>query len=111
MGDRYNAGKMRIDLLPYEWIDGLGRVLTMGAAKYAPRNWEKGLSWGDTVASLERHFLAWKAGEDYDPESKLHHMIHVAWNALVLFSMSIRKIGKDDYPRVKYKGISSDENT
>lgn len=108
-GLRFNSDKLRIDLMPWEWVAGLCHLLTRGAKKYAPRNWEKGLSWGDTVASLKRHLIAWERGEDYDEETGSHHMVSVAWNALVLFSMFIRKIGKNDYPRQNYTGITKDD--
>lgn len=108
-GLRFNGGKIRVDLIPWEWIYGLANLLTIGSVKYAPRNWEKGLSWSDTMASLKRHLLAWERGEDYDPETKSHHMVSVAWNALVLFSMQLRGIGKKDFPRDDYKGVTLDD--
>lgn len=108
-GLRFNGNKIRVDLIPWEWIAGLANLLTIGSVKYAPRNWEKGLSYTDTMASLKRHLLAWERGEDYDPETKSHHMVSVAWNALVLFSMQIRGIGKKDLPRENYKGITADD--
>lgn len=108
-GLRFNSGKIRVDLIPWEWILGLAHLLTRGAVKYAPRNWEKGLSWGDTMASLKRHLLAWERGEDYDEETGSHHMVSVAWNALVLFSMWLRKIGTDDFPRNNLTGVTLDD--
>lgn len=87
-GKTYDAGKLRYDLLPPEWEKGLAQVMTMGAAKYADRNWEKGLSWSRRYASMRRHQNAFWAGEDFDPESGLHHLVHVAWNALALYTFS-----------------------
>lgn len=108
-GLRFNNGKVRVDLIPWEWIYALAYLLTLGSVKYAPRNWEKGMSWSDTMASLKRHLLAWERGEEYDPETKSHHLVSVAWNALVLFSFYIRKIGKNDLPRNNYKGVTLDD--
>jgi len=108
-GLRFNAGKIRIDLIPWEWLYALAHLLTLGSIKYAPRNWEKGLSWSDTMASLKRHLVAWERGEDYDDETKSHHLVSVAWNALVLFSMQVRGVGKKDYPRENYKGVTKDD--
>ncbi len=56
----------------------------MGAKKYTDRNWEQGMSWEATTASLKRHLAAFEKGEDYDSESGLVHMAHVMWNAMVL---------------------------
>ena len=38
-----NAGKLRMDLTPPEWEVALADVMTQGAKKYEPRNWEKGM--------------------------------------------------------------------
>ena len=98
LGMRFNTGKTRFDLIPQSWIRSLAQILTVGAAKYEPRNWEKGLSWSETLGSLHRHLDAWVSGEKYDKETKCHHLGHVAWNALALMTMQLRGIGKDDLP-------------
>lgn len=98
LGMRFNTGKTRFDLIPQSWIRSLAQILTVGAAKYEPRNWEKGLSWSETLGSLHRHLDAWVSGERYDKETKCHHLGHVAWNALALMTMQLRGIGKDDLP-------------
>jgi hypothetical protein len=33
-------------------------------------NWRKGLSWVDTLSSLERHIADFKKGVDIDPKSR-----------------------------------------
>ena len=83
-GLRFNEGKNRLDLIPPFAIEQLGHVLTKGAAKYAPRNWEKGMKWTSVLASMKRHILAFEKGQDYDPESGLLHMSHVLCNAAFL---------------------------
>lgn len=83
-GIRYNAGKDRHDLIHPIAQEELAKVFTMGAKKYADRNWEKGMSWTSTIASLKRHLNAFEMGEDRDTESGLLHMSHVAWGAHVL---------------------------
>lgn len=83
-GLRYNSDKVRTDLVPPGPIFDVAKVLTAGANKYADRNWEKGMKWTTVLASLERHFLKFKAGEDFDDETGLNHMAHVATNAIFL---------------------------
>ena len=83
-GLRYNAGKRRYDLLPTRAIEALADVMTKGSLKYAPRNWEKGMSWTSVVASLKRHLAAFEKSEDFDPETGLLHMAHVMCNAAFL---------------------------
>lgn len=80
-GLRFNQGKKRYDLVQPWAHEQMVNVLTMGAQKYAPRNWERGMAWSNVIASLERHLAAIKSGEDYDPESGLLHAAHVACNA------------------------------
>ena len=80
-GLRFNDGKIRYDLIPTFANQQLAQVLTFGAAKYQPHNWQKGMAWSTAIASLKRHLAAFEAGEDYDKESGLLHMAHVLCNA------------------------------
>lgn len=95
-----DESKPRYDLLPPNALNELVAVYTMGAKKYAPRNWEKGLRWGRVFAALMRHAWAWWSGESRDHESGLNHMAHVAWCALALaeYNMSPKNVGEDDRP-------------
>lgn len=95
-GLRYDAGKNRLDLLPPEWIWGLGKVTTAGALKYADRNWEKGMPWSKVWGPMLRHAFKWLLGEAHDKETGCHHLLMVAWNALALFTYELREIGEND---------------
>ena len=83
-GLRFNQGKTRHDLVPAFAQEQYARVLTKGAEKYAPRNWEKGMNWSKVLASMKRHILAFEKGEDYDPETGILHTAHVMCNAAFL---------------------------
>jgi hypothetical protein len=83
-GLRFNEGKTRHDLVPAYAQEQFAKVLTKGAIKYDDRNWELGMSWSSVLASLERHLLAIKRGEDFDPETGLLHSAHVMCNAAFL---------------------------
>lgn len=73
------AGKPRIGLISPFFMRRLGAWLTLGAQKYAPRNWEKGQPFSRVTDSMARHLEAWKAGErDED------HLAAVACNAMFL---------------------------
>lgn len=80
-GLRFNQGKTRHDLAPAWAQEQYCKVLTKGAEKYAPRNWEKGMAWSKVLASMKRHIAAFERGEDHDPETGLLHMAHVMCNA------------------------------
>ena len=96
---KQDGGKLRLDLVPPEAMTAMGRVLTFGAAKYAARNWEHGMSWGRIVAALLRHLFAWVGGEDKDPESGFSHLDHVICNAAFLVTYEARGVGEDDLAR------------
>ena len=97
-GVKFDTGKLRMDLLPPDALEALGRILTDGAAKYGAHNWSKGMAWSRPYAALLRHLLAWWGGQDTDPESGHPHLWHVLTNAVFLTSYQIRKIGEDDRP-------------
>lgn len=80
-GLRFNDGKMRYDLV-HPWAhEQMVKILTKGAQKYAPRNWEKGMAWSNVISSLKRHLAAIEKGEDYDVETGELHAAHLACNA------------------------------
>lgn len=98
-GKRYDAGKLRWDLVPPEF-ERVVEVYTIGAAKYSDRNWEKGMSWSRCIGSLFRHIWRWWAyRETHDAETGCHHMAMAAWNCMALLTYDIRGVGTDD--RVK----------
>lgn len=80
-GERKNEGKLRYDLIHPVAIKGLAKVLTLGAEKYAERNWERGMPWTTVIASLKRHLAKIEQGEDYDPETGQLHADHLQCNA------------------------------
>lgn len=51
--------KQRYDLLPAYALDELVKVYSMGAKKYAPRNWELGMAYSRVFAAIMRHAWAW----------------------------------------------------
>ena len=101
-GARLNKGKLPLELISPYATEGLAKVLLHGAAKYAPRNWEKGLSWMETIGSLKRHILALEKGIDIDdgPDgSGLPNVDGIQVNAMFLSHFFHTKTGTDD--RVK----------
>ena len=97
-GLRFDKGKLRMDLIPPEAMRGLAEVLTVGAEKYAARNWELGMDWSRCIASLKRHLLKWEEGEVYDDETGLRHLDHVLCNIVFLSTYEKRGIGNNDIP-------------
>lgn len=100
MGLRDNKGKPGVHLIPMDVLLEVAKVYDFGSIKYAPRNWERGLSWEETRASLLRHMILWSLGQDKDSESNLHHDLHMLFNCLALVAFRIRGIGVDDRHKV-----------
>jgi hypothetical protein len=74
---KQDLGKTRMDLIDPLAIEGLAKVLTFGAEKYAAHNWRKGIANSRLIAAMLRHMFAIMRGEDIDPESGLPHIDHV----------------------------------
>ena len=84
-GRKDDQEKNRLDLIEPEFIEGVGKVLTFGADKYEPNNWQKVEDAEDRYyAAALRHLIAWRKGEKTDPESGLSHLYHVACNIMFL---------------------------
>ena len=98
---RHNSDKNRVELIDPRFIEGVGRVLTFGAKKYADDNWRKGLSWRECCGSMLRHTYAFMRGERVDPESGESHLLHVATNAMFLYIHVLDKLGTNDLPTTK----------
>jgi hypothetical protein len=79
MGDKYDQGKPRYDLIPDNAEAAIVAVLTFGAAKYGAWNW---CTVPDAkpryFAAARRHLAAWRMGETNDSESGLPHLAHAA---------------------------------
>lgn len=71
-----DLAKLPLHLIPPELIARVAQVLQFGAQKYAPRNWERGMSQERVIAAAERHILARRAGSVTDPETQLPHLAH-----------------------------------
>lgn len=84
-GKKYDEGKLRWDLLPLPLVEKLVEVYTFGAQKYAPNTWQNlPDGYNRYKAAMLRHLTAYEKGESIDPDSKLNHLYHTAWNALAL---------------------------
>lgn len=84
LGIKYDQGKPRMDLLDAAALEGLAKVLTFGANKYAADNWRAGIQYSRLISSLLRHLAAIQRGELIDPESGLPHIDHLGCNWMFL---------------------------
>lgn len=85
IGMKFDSGKLLYSLIPPETTKALAEVLTYGAQKYAPNNWQH-VENADVryLDALYRHLESFRAGETHDLESGLHHLSHVLTNVAFL---------------------------
>lgn len=99
-GEKKDEGKFRWELIAYDAIEGIAAILTMGAKKYAARNWELGIQYGRVYGALMRHLSAWWRGEVTDPESGRSHLDHAMCELMFLSAYEKRGMTQfDDRPR------------
>lgn len=95
----FSGGEVPAIHLTAEDVEGVARVLEMGAKKYRERGWEKGIQFSRVYAAGLRHILA---DEYLDAESGLPHRHHALCNLLFLVRFirnEDRYITFDDRPR------------
>lgn len=88
--------KDRYDLICYEFIEQIAKILTVGAKKYGEWNW-LGLDKARIISAMQRHFVEFMLKEDNDTETGCSHLAHVACNAMML-----------DY-MIRHKNVTPDE--
>ena len=91
-GQKHDAEKPRMDLLPFEALEEVAKVLTLGARKYSDNGWQNVENAESRyLAALLRHLAARERGEKFDAESGLLHAAHMATNALFILWFEIQK--------------------
>lgn len=85
IGEKFDDGKVRWDLINLKVIEPFAKVLTFGAKKYEDDNWKKvDNAKKRYFAALLRHISAWQNGEITDPESNISHLAHAMCNIYFL---------------------------
>ena len=94
-----SEGKGRYDLVSPFAIRRLAKWMEVGAKKYAPRNWEKGMPFSRYVDSAKRHLDKFVMGmEDED------HLAAVAFNIFaIMHHQELEQTELDDMPHYKCK--------
>lgn len=80
--------KTALELIPPQFVEGIGEVLLYGKNKYAANNWMRGMSYATVFGGVLRHLWAWFRGEEIDPVAKggsgLPHLFHAACGIMFL---------------------------
>jgi hypothetical protein len=108
-GVKFDGDKVRLELIPPEFLFAVGAVLTSGAKKYDDRNWEKGMKWSRYFGAAMRHIWCWWGGNiptnknflfgTLDEETKYSHLWHAATCIAFLITYEERSVGEDDRPK------------
>lgn len=97
-GKKDDSEKVRIDLIPVEFIIGVGQAYTFGMKKYGEDNYRSGIKIRRIMAAGLRHFYLWLSGIDVDSESGLPHWAHVgACVGMAVFMLTHRPNMDDRY--------------
>lgn len=86
---KHDDDKTQYQYLNPKFMQEMAEITTQGAKKYGGGNYLK----GDGQAlmrlydALMRHLMAWRSGEEADPESGKSHLSHVACNAMMIYAL------------------------
>lgn len=75
-GTKHDSGKPDLSLISGMLLEQVALVRMFGSKKYSRDNWRKGFKYTRSIAAAMRHIMAFKEGEDLDPESGLPHIAH-----------------------------------
>ena len=106
-------GKPRWELLPLPDIEDIVKVYTFGAQKYGPDKWRKlNNGFKRYKAALLRHLVSFEKGEEFDHESHLPALAHMAWNAIAMLAIwnDEQKLKSKEEQNENVKNALSDGN-
>ena len=85
-----DKGKLQHSLIDPEFIEGMAEVLTYGINKYKKKDsWKTVDNAKDRyLDALIRHEMEYRKGNKFDNESEIHHLLHLAVNAMFLYYFS-----------------------
>jgi hypothetical protein len=95
-GIKFDDQKVPLDLIPYEALEEIGKVLAHGMVKYKRANWAGGINHSRLIAAALRHLGQYNSGQDTDSESNLNHVAHAATNLVFLLWMIKNRPDLDD---------------
>jgi hypothetical protein len=96
VGIKHDQSKPPMDLLPYDSLEEVAKVLGFGAKKYERANWAKGINQSRLIAAALRHIGQFNNGEDFDKESETLHLANAACNLLFAIWMYKNRPDMDD---------------
>ena len=95
-GVKHDQSKAPLDLLPYDSLEEIAKVLAFGRDKYGAYNWKEGISYSRLIAAAMRHLGQFNNGVDLDEEAQTLHTANAACNLLFLIWMQKNRPEMDD---------------
>ena len=103
------AGKPTLSAVPPVAIIALGAAMQDGANKYGKFNWRTtAVTASVFYDALHRHLLDWYNGEDFAPDSKIHHLAHLMAGCAIILDAIAAGVFKDDRDKTYPKSVSRD---
>jgi hypothetical protein len=88
---KHDTLKTRWHLFPLNALQEVMNVISFGAMKYKPNNWQKVDDINRYYDAALRHIFAWKNGEQEDSESYLHPLAHAACCLIFIISIELNR--------------------
>lgn len=90
-GIKFDKGKPPLEILPFEALLEIAKVMGIGSEKYGKYNWKMVEDPTRYEGALLRHYASYQMGEMYDEETGLSHLAHLGCNALFLLYFFLQK--------------------
>lgn len=91
--------KPDLSLIPGTALIYMATALMDGATRYGPYNYRTtAVSMWTYLSPIERHFLAFLDGQNFDPKTKVHHLAYVMANCAIILDSMEQGIMVDDRP-------------
>lgn len=103
---KFDSQKEPLDLLPYEAIQEIAKVLQAGAVKYSRGNWSGGINYSRCLSAALRHIHQFNSGQDRDEETSTIHLANAICNLMfVLYYMENNMTEFDDRWAIQAKKL------
>ena len=108
------ATKQKMSDVPTVALFALGAAMSDGANKYGRYNYrDTNVTASVFYDAMMRHLTTWYNGEDYAPDSKVHHLAHVMASCAIVLDAELHAKFNDDrdarMPCAIHKGMYMDK--
>lgn len=109
--DAVGIKKLSMANAPVEVLMELGLAMHEGALKYGRFNWRtSGVRAGVYFDAALRHLFAWWAGQDFDPDSDVHHLVKAMACFAVIRDAQLYGKMNDDRPTTNADALMCEVN-